>query len=104
MSTSIVSIEKVIADIKAGRLVIVTDDKNRENEGDLICAAGMITPQKINFMSKYGRGLICVSLTAKRMERLGLRPMVDDNTSRTLTPFYTSVDYRLGTTTGISSH
>lgn len=104
MTNPISSIEKGIAHIKAGKLIVVTDDKNRENEGDLICASQSITPQKINFMSKYGRGLVCVSLTGHRMEQLRLRPMVEDNTSRTRTPFYTSVDAVKGTTTGISSH
>ncbi|MCH7590052.1 bifunctional 3,4-dihydroxy-2-butanone-4-phosphate synthase/GTP cyclohydrolase II [PVC group bacterium] len=104
MTSPISSIEKGIAHIKAGKLIVVTDDKNRENEGDLICASQSITPQKINFMSKYGRGLVCVSLTANRMDQLRLRPMVEDNTSRTRTPFYTSVDAVKGTTTGISSH
>ncbi len=98
------TIEEIIKDIKQGRIVIVVDDESRENEGDLVIAASSATPQNINFMATYGRGLICVALEGKRMDELELHPML----SNSYTPFGTawgiSVDARKGTTTGISAH
>lgn len=97
------SIPEAVRDIKAGRMVIVVDDENRENEGDLVMAASKATPRAINFMAKYGRGLICAPLEGKRLDALGLSNMVDRNTSLMGTPFTISVDARHDTTTGISA-
>ncbi|TEU03850.1 bifunctional 3,4-dihydroxy-2-butanone-4-phosphate synthase/GTP cyclohydrolase II, partial [Candidatus Aerophobetes bacterium] len=88
---------------KKGRMVIVLDDKERENEGDLIAPASLVTPQVVNFMAKYGRGLICVPITLRRAKQLGLEPMVEENTSLKGTPYTISVDARHNTTTGISA-
>ena len=93
-----------IEDIKRGKMIIVVDDEDRENEGDFILAADKVTPDAINFMAKYGRGLICVPMTAERLEELGLGPMVVDNTARMGTPFTISVDAKHDTTTGSSAH
>jgi 3,4-dihydroxy 2-butanone 4-phosphate synthase/GTP cyclohydrolase II len=99
------SIESAIEDIKKGKLVIVVDDEDRENEGDFITAARNVTPDVINFMSKEGRGLICAPLEEDRCEALGLEMMVNTNTSLHATPFTVSVDLLgHGCTTGISSH
>lgn len=98
------SIESAIADIKAGKLVIVVDDEDRENEGDFVTAARNVTPEIINFMSKYGRGLICAPLPEDRCDELGLGLMVTSNTSIHETPFTVSVDLLgNGCTTGISA-
>jgi 3,4-dihydroxy 2-butanone 4-phosphate synthase / GTP cyclohydrolase II len=98
-------IEDAIADIAAGRLVIVVDDEDRENEGDFIAAADRITPELVNFMAAKGRGLICAPLTRERAAELDLGMMVESNGNTSLydTPFTVSVDYRVGTTTGISA-
>src|SRR5580765_1340114 len=99
------SIESAIEDIKAGKLVIVVDDEDRENEGDFITAAHNITPDVINFMTKHGRGLICCALLEDRCDELGLELMVNDNTALHGTPFTVSVDLLgNGCTTGISAH
>jgi 3,4-dihydroxy 2-butanone 4-phosphate synthase/GTP cyclohydrolase II len=98
------SVEEAIADIRAGRLVIVVDDEARENEGDLICAAEKITADKVNFMARYGRGLVCVPLTMSRCEQLGLPLQTEGNTALHGTAFTVSVDAAKGTTTGISAH
>jgi 3,4-dihydroxy 2-butanone 4-phosphate synthase/GTP cyclohydrolase II len=99
------SIESAIQDIKEGKLVIVVDDEDRENEGDFITAARNVTPDIINFMSKEGRGLICVPLEEERCDELGLELMVNTNTSLHATPFTVSVDLLgHGCTTGISAH
>lgn len=97
------TIEDAIADIQAGRLVIVVDDEGRENEGDFIGAAETITPEGVNFMAMHGRGLICVPLTRERTVELDLDMMVTANSGLYDTPFTVSVDYRHGTTTGISA-
>ncbi len=98
------SIESAIADIKAGKLVIVVDDEDRENEGDFITAARNATPDVVNFMATHGRGLICAPLTEERCNELGLDLMVRDNTALHQTPFTVSIDLRgHGTTTGISA-
>ncbi|MEO0184394.1 MAG: bifunctional 3,4-dihydroxy-2-butanone-4-phosphate synthase/GTP cyclohydrolase II [candidate division WOR-3 bacterium] len=97
------TIEEAIREIKKGRPIIVVDDENRENEGDFIAAAEKITPKLINFMAKYGRGLICVALTGDRLEHLEIPIMVNNNTARFQTPFAISVDAKKGTTTGISA-
>lgn len=96
-------IEKAIRDIKAGKMVVVVDDEDRENEGDLIFAAEKSTPEKINFMMKEGRGLICVPISPEIAEKLELKPMVEDNEEATKCNFTVSVDARKGTTTGISA-
>jgi 3,4-dihydroxy 2-butanone 4-phosphate synthase / GTP cyclohydrolase II len=99
------SIESAIEDIKAGKMVIVVDDEDRENEGDFIIASRCATPEVINFMSKYGRGLICVSLLEERCKELGLELMVNNNTALHETAFTVSVDLLgNGCTTGISAH
>ncbi len=97
-------IEEAIEDIRKGRMVILVDDEDRENEGDLTMAAEMATPQDINFMATYGKGLICVSLTEKRVKQLQLPMMVSDNTSSFKTAFTISVDAKKGVTTGISAY
>ena len=96
-------IEAVIADIREGRMVIVTDDEDRENEGDLICAAEKVTPQIVNFMATHGRGLICAPLTEDRAKILGLAAMVERNRDAFSTAFTVSVDAAKGVTTGISA-
>jgi 3,4-dihydroxy 2-butanone 4-phosphate synthase / GTP cyclohydrolase II len=99
------SIESAIEDIKNGKLVIVVDDEDRENEGDFITAAQNVTPEIINFMSTYGRGLICAPLSEERCDQLELQAMVSDNTSLHATPFTVSIDLLgHGCTTGISAH
>jgi 3,4-dihydroxy 2-butanone 4-phosphate synthase/GTP cyclohydrolase II len=97
------SIEEAIADIKAGKMVILMDDENRENEGDLCMAAEKVTPEAINFMAKYGRGLICLALTDERIQDLGLNMMVAENRAPLGTAFTVSVDARHGVTKGISA-
>ncbi|WP_097128639.1 bifunctional 3,4-dihydroxy-2-butanone-4-phosphate synthase/GTP cyclohydrolase II [Spirosoma fluviale] len=97
-------IEDAIADIKAGKIVLVVDDEDRENEGDMICAAEMITPEMVNFMVREARGLMCAPLTQERCDELGLDMMVTSNTSVHTTPFTVSVDLLgNGCTTGISA-
>jgi 3,4-dihydroxy 2-butanone 4-phosphate synthase / GTP cyclohydrolase II len=98
-------VEDAIADIRAGRMVIVADDEDRENEGDLVCAASAITPEIVNFMATHGRGLICLALTSERADALDLRQMSDVNTEAQGTAFTVSVDAapRFGVSTGISA-
>jgi len=98
------SIEEILEEIRQGRMVIVVDDEDRENEGDLTVAAEKITPEIINFMAKYGRGLICLALTRERCDHLRLRAMTDENTSPYGTAFCESIDARYGVSTGISTH
>ncbi|MGB2696335.1 MAG: bifunctional 3,4-dihydroxy-2-butanone-4-phosphate synthase/GTP cyclohydrolase II [Candidatus Zixiibacteriota bacterium] len=98
------TIEETIQDIKKGKIVIVVDDADRENEGDMIMAAEKVTPDSINFLSKHARGLICVPMTKKRIEELNLDPMVKVNTAKLGTRFTVSVDALHNTTTGISAH
>ena len=96
-------VDDVIADVAAGRIVIVTDDADRENEGDLVMAAEKVTPEAINFMTKFGRGLICVPISNERAEQLGLQRMVAQNREMYRTDFTVSVDAAHGVTTGISA-
>jgi 3,4-dihydroxy 2-butanone 4-phosphate synthase/GTP cyclohydrolase II len=98
-------VEDAIQDIRAGRMVIVADDEDRENEGDLVCAASAVTPEIINFMAVHGRGLICLALTQERADELDLRPMSEFNTEAQGTAFTVSVDAaaKFGVTTGISA-
>lgn len=99
------SVEEALNDIRQGRMIIVADDEDRENEGDLVCAAEAITPEIVNFMTRFGRGLICVALTGERADELGLPPMTEHNTDPKGTAFTVSVDAdpRFGVTTGISA-
>ncbi|HWP59773.1 MAG TPA: 3,4-dihydroxy-2-butanone-4-phosphate synthase [Candidatus Acidoferrales bacterium] len=97
------TIEEAIEDIRQGRMVILMDDKNRENEGDLCMAAEKVTPEAINFMARFGRGLICLPLTEERVKQLGLRMMVSENTSPFGTAFTVSIDAAKNITTGISA-
>lgn len=97
------TIEEAVQDIKKGRCIIVVDDKNRENEGDLIIAAEKVTPEDINFMAKEARGLICMALLPERIKALKLPPMIADNTALHKTAFTVSVDAAKGVTTGISA-
>jgi 3,4-dihydroxy 2-butanone 4-phosphate synthase / GTP cyclohydrolase II len=97
------TIKEAIVDIRSGRMVILTDDEDRENEGDLFMAAEFITPEDINFMAKYGRGLICLSLSEDLADNLNLTPMVSDNQSRFGTAFTVSIEAKRGVSTGISA-
>ena len=97
------SIPEIIEDLKKGKIVIVVDDEARENEGDLITSAQYISKEKINFMAKYGRGLICLPIIGERLDELNLGPMVSPNTEHLRTDFSVSVDARKGITTGISA-
>ena len=103
-TTPFATIEEALEEMRAGRMVVVCDDENRENEGDLTLAAQFATPEAINFMAKEGRGLICLSLTPERCEELGLELMAAKNESSFETPFTVSVEAREGVTTGISAH
>src|SRR5665213_4431575 len=103
-TTPFATIEEALEEIREGRMVVVCDDENRENEGDLTLAAQFATPEAINFMAKEGRGLICLSLTPERCEELGLELMAANKESSFETPFTVSVEAREGVTTGISAH
>jgi len=96
-------VEEALQDLRQGKMVILVDDEDRENEGDLTMAAEKVTPDAINFMAKYGRGLICLSLTEERLNELRLPMMVSENSSRFQTAFTISIDARNGVTTGISA-
>jgi 3,4-dihydroxy 2-butanone 4-phosphate synthase/GTP cyclohydrolase II len=101
--TGVASVEEAVKTVKAGKLIIIVDDEDRENEGDLMVAAEKVTPDIINFMAKHGRGLVCLSLTRERARQLELPPMVMDNTAQFQTAFTISIDAKEGTTTGISA-
>lgn len=96
-------IPEILDDLKAGKMIVLVDDEDRENEGDLVCAAEFASPENINFMAKYGRGLICLPLTEEKCDKLGLHPQASDNTARLGTAFTVSIDAREGITTGISA-
>ena len=98
------TIEEALEDFREGKFVIVVDDEDRENEGDLICAAEKITPEMVNFMLKNARGLLCAPVTISRAEELELPHQVQDNTSLLGTPFTVTVDKIEGCTTGVSAH
>ena len=100
---SISTIKEVIKDISLGKMVILADDEDRENEGDLCMAAELVTPEAINFMARYGRGLICLTLSIELADKLNLQPMVRDNRSRFGTAFTVSIEATQGVTTGISA-
>ena len=97
------TIEEAIEDVRQGKMIVIVDDEDRENEGDLMIAAEKANPELINFMARFGRGLICLTLTEKRTRELGLSMMVDDNQSAFETPFTVSIDARDGISTGISA-
>lgn len=98
------TIEQALEDFRAGKFVIVVDDEDRENEGDLITAAELITPEKINYMLRYGRGVLCAPLSKERCRQLGLEHQVQSNTSVLGTPFTVTIDLLKGCTTGVSTH
>src|SRR5215470_12307616 len=100
---SLSPVPEIIAEVKAGNVVILVDDEDRENEGDLIFAAEFVTPEKINFMAKHGRGLICMPITEAHARRLNLGPMVATNRSAHRTNFTASIEAAQGVTTGISA-
>ena len=97
-------IDTAIGDLKAGKILIVIDDEDRENEGDFIMAAEKVTPEAINFMTKFGRGMVCLALTEDRAEELELEYMVERNTALHGTAFTVTIDARVGTTTGVSAY
>jgi 3,4-dihydroxy 2-butanone 4-phosphate synthase/GTP cyclohydrolase II len=103
VSTTFATVEEAIEDIREGRFVVVVDDPDRENEGDLVIAAQFATPETINFMATHARGLICLCLTPERTDELGLRPMTDRNEAPLGTAFTVSIEAREGVTTGISA-
>ena len=103
MGNEFSTIEDALVDVGQGKMIVIVDDEDRENEGDLMIAAEKVTPEIINFMAKFGRGLICLTLTESRTRDLGLNMMVDDNQSTFETPFTVSIDARQGVTTGISA-
>ena len=103
-SQTFADVATVIEEIRAGRMIVVVDDEDRENEGDLTLAAEKVTPEAINFMAKYGRGLVCLTMTEERLDHLRLGPMSAENTSQYGTAFCEAIDARVGVTTGISAY
>src|SRR3954447_25784501 len=104
MKADFTDVQTALAEIRAGRMIVVVDDEDRENEGDLTIAAEFATPDVINFMAKYGRGLVCLALTEDRLDYLRLGMMTSHNTSQYGTAFTESIDAREGVTTGISAY
>src|SRR5277367_5279057 len=106
MDTTFSSIEEALADIRAGKFVVVADDEDRENEGDLICAAELVTPEMINFMITAARGSVCLLLTPERAKQLELASMVDNNTALQGTAYTVTIDAdtKYGVSTGISAY
>src|SRR5512147_179953 len=102
--TAFTSVPEAIEEIRAGRMIVIVDDEDRENEGDLTLAAEKVTPEAINFMARYGRGLVCLAMTEERLEHLRIGPMTAENTSNCGTAFCESVDAREGVNTGISAY
>src|SRR5690349_21024930 len=98
------NVPDAIEEIRAGRMIVIVDDEDRENEGDLTLAAEKVTPEAINFMAKYGRGLVCLAMTEERLEHLRIGPMTAENTSQYGTAFCEAIDARVGVTTGISAY
>src|SRR6266567_3821249 len=103
VSTAFATVEEAVEDIREGRMVVVVDDPDRENEGDLVIAAQFATPDAINFMATHARGLICLCLTEDRADELHLRPMTEHNETPLGTAFTVSIEAREGVTTGISA-
>src|SRR5438876_9723982 len=97
-------VPSAIDEVRDGRMIVIVDDEDRENEGDLMLAAEKVTPEAINFMAKYGRGLVCLTLTEERLEHLRIGPMSAENTSNYGTAFCEAIDAREGVTTGISAY
>jgi len=102
-SAQIASVPEIVAELKAGRMVILVDEEDRENEGDVVMAAEFVTPEAINFMAKYARGLVCLTLTRERCEQIGLKPMVEANGAQHGTNFTASIEAAEGVSTGISA-
>src|SRR3990172_4546099 len=102
MAYPFISISKAIEEIRNGRMIVVVDDEDRENEGDLTIAAEMITPEAVNFMIKYGRGLVCLPMTGERLDELQIPLQVADNTAKYGTAFCVSIEAKQNVTTGIS--
>ena len=103
-TAAISPVAEIISEIRAGKIVVLVDDEDRENEGDLVFAAELVTPEKINFLAKHGRGLVCMPITEAHAVRLGLQPMVQQNRSRHGTNFTVSIEAAEGISTGISAH
>ncbi len=103
MSVKFSEIEDILSDLRKGKMIVLVDDEDRENEGDLVCAAQMVTPEVINFMARFGRGLICLPLPAEKCDALALHPQAVDNTARFQTAFTVSIDAAEGIATGISA-
>src|SRR5215208_1188370 len=103
-AAAISPITEIVADIRAGRIVVLVDDEDRENEGDLVFAADFVSADKVNFLAKHGRGLVCMPVTEDHAAQLGLRPMVEQNRSRHGTNFTVSIEAAEGISTGISAH
>jgi 3,4-dihydroxy 2-butanone 4-phosphate synthase/GTP cyclohydrolase II len=103
-SAALSPVAEIVAEMRAGRIVVLVDDEDRENEGDLVFAADFVTPEKVNFLATHGRGLICMPVTESHAARLGLRPMVSENRSRHGTNFTNSIEAAEGIATGISAH
>src|SRR5438105_9334615 len=104
LQSPLTDVPTAIEEIRTGRMIVVVDDEDRENEGDLTLAAEKVTPEAINFMAKYGRGLVCLAMTEERLEHLRIGPMTAENTSNYGTAFCEAVDARDGVSTGISAH
>lgn len=104
MKREFATVPEAVEELTRGRMIVVVDAEDRENEGDLTLAAEFVTPEAINFMARYGRGLICLTLTEERADHLGLKPMTPVNTSRFGTAFTESIEAKEGVTTGISAH
>src|ERR1035438_69719 len=102
--TPFTDVPEAIEEVRGGRMIVIVDDEDRENEGDLTLAAEKVTPDAINFMAKFGRGLICLTLTEERLDHLRIGPMSAENTSNFGTAFCEAIDARHGVTTGISAH
>src|SRR6476659_8775201 len=103
-AVAISPVSEIIAEIRAGRIVVLVDDEDRENEGDLVFAAEFVSADKINFLATHGRGLVCMPITEEHASRLGLRPMVEQNRSRHGTNCTVSIEAAEGISTGISAH
>jgi 3,4-dihydroxy 2-butanone 4-phosphate synthase/GTP cyclohydrolase II len=103
-SAALSPVTEIVAELRAGRIVVLVDDEDRENEGDLVFAADFVTPEKVNFLATHGRGLICMPVTEAHAARLGLKPMVSENRSRHGTNFTNSIEAAEGIATGISAH
>src|SRR5436305_8344175 len=103
-SSHFCDVPTALEEIRAGRMIVVVDDEDRENEGDLTLAAEKVTPEAINFMAKYGRGLVCLAMTEERLEHLNIWPMTAENTSQYGTAFCEAIDARVAVTTAISAY